>query len=474
MLENSITPEPIIFSGSKIMYMKVGRSLNLRFIDSLNFLPMPLANFPKCFELKELKKGFFPYFFNIPENQTSQLESLPDKKFYDPDSMSVERRKEFFSWYDKHKEDFFDFSKEIHEYCLSDVKILMEGCMKFRNLVMSVTGDKILEFNVEEMINEEKIQNSIDPFSFLTIASVCLGIFRANFLPEKWKILTSKEHEKNSSCDHESQCHCKWLEGRKLNAKSSMEVLINGVWTNIDKIPVKKAVFESSPIGLIPPYGYNKPDNHSFVSLQWLALLEKKYNDLGYKIKIQHARCPEGEKIVYYENNNRITEYKLDGYFEMKGVKYACEFNGCNWHGCPRCFTRDRELTINNGKSLAQRYRETLLKEKRLKEKGFEVLTKWSCEFNADLKQNPNLLSYLNSLDIVKPLNIRDSYYGGRTNALTLYKKFEGDVKGFYVDFCSLYPDVLKYQKYPIGHPQKIIDNFEPVLAIMYNFPILV
>ena len=43
LLDSSITPEPIIFSGSKIMYMKIGRSLNMRIIDSLNFLPMPLA-----------------------------------------------------------------------------------------------------------------------------------------------------------------------------------------------------------------------------------------------------------------------------------------------------------------------------------------------------------------------------------------------------------------------------------------------
>ena len=67
ILDNSMVPEPIIFSGSKIMCMKVGRSLNLRIIDSLNFLPMPLANFPKSFELTELKKGFFPHLFNSPK-----------------------------------------------------------------------------------------------------------------------------------------------------------------------------------------------------------------------------------------------------------------------------------------------------------------------------------------------------------------------------------------------------------------------
>ena len=338
LMENSIAPEPIIFSGSKIMYMKVGRSLNLRLIDSLNFLPMPLANFPKCFELKELKKGYFPYHFNTPENQSVFLNELPDKQYYDPDSMSNERRQEFLIWYDKHKNDQFDFSKEIHQYCLSDVKILMEGCMKFRDLVMSVTGEKVLELNLEEMIYEETLQNPIDPFSFLTIASVCLGIFRSNFLPEKWKILTMQEHYRNSKCLHNLNCSCKWLEGRKVNAKHDLEVLINGAWTNVNEIQVKKAVFQNSPLALIPPHGYNKADNHSLQSLQWLYLLEKNYKESGYNINIQHARSPEGEKVVTFNSKGRIIKYKLDGYFEIKNEKYACEFNGCNWHGCPKCF----------------------------------------------------------------------------------------------------------------------------------------
>ena len=90
MLQNSIIPDPIIFSGSKIMYMKVGRHLNMRIIDSLNFLPMPLSHFPKCFELNELKKGYFPHYFNIPENQNVKMNGLPDVDYYDPNSMSNE------------------------------------------------------------------------------------------------------------------------------------------------------------------------------------------------------------------------------------------------------------------------------------------------------------------------------------------------------------------------------------------------
>ena len=91
----------------------------------------------------------------------------------------------------------------------------MEGCMKFRKLVMSITGEKTLELNEEEMIFEEVLHNSVDPLSFLTIASVCLGIFRSKFLPEKWKILTLEEHLKNSECFHEWECSCKWLDASK-------------------------------------------------------------------------------------------------------------------------------------------------------------------------------------------------------------------------------------------------------------------
>ena len=57
LIENSHTPHPVIFSGSKIMCMSVPTGgLNIRFLDSLNFLPMPLAQLPKSFGLEELKK----------------------------------------------------------------------------------------------------------------------------------------------------------------------------------------------------------------------------------------------------------------------------------------------------------------------------------------------------------------------------------------------------------------------------------
>jgi hypothetical protein len=45
-------------------------------------------------------------------------------------------REKFLEWYESKKDKIFDFQKEIHEYCFSDVDILRRGCMKFRNLLM--------------------------------------------------------------------------------------------------------------------------------------------------------------------------------------------------------------------------------------------------------------------------------------------------------------------------------------------------
>ena len=63
------------------------------------------------------------------------------------------------------------------------------------------------------------------------------------------------------------------------------------------------------------------------------------------------------------------------------------------------------------------------MKEKRLKENGYVILSKWSCEF-AEEKRNPKVRDFLNTLNIQDPINLRDCYFGGRTNALVLHKKF--------------------------------------------------
>ena len=93
-------------------------------------------------------------------------------------------------------------------------------------------------------------------------------------------------------------------------------------------------------------------------------------------------------------------------------------------------------------------------------ELGYIVLKKWSCDFARDKKQEP-IREFVNSLNIQDPINVRDCYFGGRTNGFILHKIFKNGEKGHYVDFTSLYPDILKYRKFPVGHPTRITKNFD-------------
>jgi hypothetical protein len=80
----------------------------LRFIDSYNFLPFALAKMPAVFGLTELKKVYFPHFFNTEQNQ-NYVGPFPGSVHYNPDDMSVVNRKAFYTWYDQQQGKVFDF-----------------------------------------------------------------------------------------------------------------------------------------------------------------------------------------------------------------------------------------------------------------------------------------------------------------------------------------------------------------------------
>ena len=116
--------------GAKVLSFKSGP---LTFIDSLSFLPMPLASFSSTFNLKELKKGFFPHLFNTPENK-KYVGRIPDLEFYDPDGMMPCKKEQLQKWHAEQvaRNVEFNFKEELIAYCKSDVQLLKQGCMKFQ------------------------------------------------------------------------------------------------------------------------------------------------------------------------------------------------------------------------------------------------------------------------------------------------------------------------------------------------------
>ncbi len=80
-----------IKTGLKILALDLSPRFNIKFWDSHSFIPMPLAKLPATFGLTELKKGYFPHFFNTIENQ-NYIGPLPAEHFYGTDTMTVANR----------------------------------------------------------------------------------------------------------------------------------------------------------------------------------------------------------------------------------------------------------------------------------------------------------------------------------------------------------------------------------------------
>ena len=162
LIQNAIHYE-IIYRGAKSLSINVPL-FNIKFIDSINFIPMALAKFPKTFGQDELCKGYFPHAFNKEENQ-NYVGPIPCQNDYGVNFMKPGEREAFMAWHDEQVANNYryDFRQEIIKYCRSDVDILRKCCLLYR-----------------EMFRKE---TDIDPFNkALTIASYCQEVYRTNFL----------------------------------------------------------------------------------------------------------------------------------------------------------------------------------------------------------------------------------------------------------------------------------------------------
>ena len=80
-------------------------------------------------------------------------------------------------------------------------------------------------------------------------------------------------------------------------------------------------------------------------------------------------------------------------------------------------------------KTMEQLYNHTLKKVKYLKDQGFQVVQKWGCELKKDLEEDEELKQFFDQYEIIDPLQPRDAFYGGRTNATKLFHECQGDEK---------------------------------------------
>ena len=80
-------------------------------------------------------------------------------------------------------------------------------------------------------------------------------------------------------------------------------------------------------------------------------------------------------------------------------------------------------------KTMEELYIDTKKKVKFLKDQGFPVVEKWGCELEKELEDDEEMNQFFEQNKIIDPLQPRDAFYGGRTNATKLFHQCQGDQK---------------------------------------------
>ena len=349
---------------------------HIRFVDSLHFFLEPLKNLSSTYNIDTLK-GFFPHFFNTPEHQ-DYVGKVPSEDMYGVRNMDADTySKEFKPWYNKivaeNKNDW-SFRNEMVKYCRADVELLSKAVLSFRKMFK----DKL----------------DIDPFRYVTLASLCMAIFRGCFLPDK-SIVANEQNKPVSKVCKEWLLH---LQDEKL----------------IPEVPI---------------------------------LIDK--STLTYDKNDLHRDKLDEDQTEYYKGDRHM--FTVDAVCKKR--KLIKEFNGCFFHGCPKCNPECRA-----------KYNRTMERKRLLELSGYTVDTMWECEWNT-LKNTLSNKAEIEDKAQKQNIRTRDALCGGRTEAFKSYVKCNKHQKIFYLDVCSLYPTVNALDDYAVGFKKYVDITAEDILS---------
>jgi len=187
---------------------------------------------------------------------------------------------------------------------------------------------------------------------------------------------------------------------------------------------LRKRFLKPETVGLIPRGGgYSGNRNYSEKALMWILHMEQTDG-----CTIMNAR--NGREFRLPE----LPRYSVDGYCAETRTVY--EFLGCFWHGCICQPMRDHKTLDKD--TLAERYEKTMARLEQIAAAGYTVKTEWECKFDEEkiVERKPELLTH----PIVRHshLHIRDSLYGGRTEALRLHYKIAENEEEETIQYCDV------------------------------------
>ena len=180
--------------------------------------------------------------------------------------------------------------------------------------------------------------------------------------------------------------------------------------------------------------------NQSYEAIEWLTWCQQHQAP-----HLQHAKNAGEYRIPG-------TKLHVDGFDVTTHTIY--EYHGCFWHGCTRCYPNRHEKHRRHcDRSMQDVYEATQQRTKHLREQGYTVVEMWGCDWASLKDTSLDIRTFVANLQSTKPLNPRDAFCGGRTNAVKLYHQVTPHQKIHYIDVTSLYPWVNKTSVYPKGHP---------------------
>lgn len=304
----------LLMNGTKIMTM-VFRGV--RFVDSLNFIQLPLEKFPETFGLKEIKKGYFPHKFNQPENWF-YCGKLPEKNYYQPELFSCRKNAKFEEWYNQNKDKEFVFQKEFEDYCESDVNLLMEGCLQFLDFIYGIS--------------------KIEPMGeVITLASLTHEIFRKlNMIEDSIGIIPEKGYNAKQVY---SKISMFWLKHLSHKHKIDIQHRLNGGEKKIDRYLVDGYCEENKTIyEFFGCFWHGCPNcyDHNTFNNRLQKLYGTLFNQTLQRIKEIKQLMPDFKVVYIWEcdfrrmiqNSRELIEFKNDNEYVDPIDPRDCMYGG--------------------------------------------------------------------------------------------------------------------------------------------------
>jgi uncharacterized protein YdbL (DUF1318 family) len=146
----------------------------------------------------------------------------------------------------------------------------------------------------------------------------------------------------------------------------------------------------------------------SIIAYQYLRWLEKLN-----KTEIQAFYSKEGEK--------RIGRFSVDGYYEQttkdgRTEKIIIEINGCDIHGCVKCFRNDDHWLPKVQRTAGQQRQKDAQRTEYLKNFVDQIIVKWPCKIRKEKKRNPNMKKFFEETlhSIEQPKNYRSTWINSK------------------------------------------------------------